>query len=393
MIKKYHYYKNIVIKNYIEKGIYPNNSQIEKTINRIDLALPILQDYAIHEGDTFDTEKYNDTLTQIYTDLKYLCEITNDLAVSKLNYLKAFLNSHLIDMQNKANAYNMRALIEKNSSALGETLVYKTNIYPTIVDNSCTIELEKGIELIKQSKLACILNADNISNDDIVFKFINTQTGQEYYSNAYNVANIPFTVPGNLISNKYSISFNENETISSQTKISLENSTYSKTNNYNIYSGKNKCIIKNTETGTCTITDIPINTACTIEEHSYIEFYVLDGNDIVFTFNKKPINTNFQIQNNRANVTTNKRIFIECDEGFVFNISIDSGTIYAYQNTLKTINNDNILINNPHKLYDFLVYEYQKNTNMDLYDIQVIINNVNTQYITIKSIIVKELLS
>lgn len=393
MIKKYHYYKNIVIKNYIEKGIYPNNSQIEKTINRIDLALPILQDYAIHEGSNFDTDKYNDTLTQIYTDLKYLYEITNDLAVSKLNYLKAYINSHLIDIQNKANAYNMRALIEKNSSTLGEMLVYKANVYPTIIDNQCVIELGKNIELTRQSKLACILNADNISNDDIIFNFTNTQTGQEYNSNIYNVANIPFTVPGVLIPNKYSVSFNENENISSQTKMSLENSTYSKTSDYNIYSGKNKCIIKNAETGACTVSDIPINTACTIEEHSYIEFYVLDGNDIVFTFNKKPINTNFQLQNNRANVTTNKRVFIECDKGFVFNISIDSGTIYAHQNTLKTINSDNILINNPHKLYDFLIYEYEKSKNTDLYDIQVIINNINTQYINIKNIIIKELLS
>lgn len=393
MIKKYHYYKNVVIKDYIKRGIYPNNNQIEQTINRIDLALPVLQDYEIHEGSKFDTDKYNDMLKQIYTDLSYLYEITNVLLEERLNYLNAYLQSHLLEMNNRANTYNMRALIEKNSTSLGNTLINKTDIYPEIQDNRCIIKLADSMEFKKQSKLACFLTADNIDPDDIVFEFINNKTNAISYATIYNSNHNTFNVPGDLSYHKYSITLNENEKVNTKTALTLSNSSYNQNNKYNVYAGKNKIIVKNVSDGSCEIKDVPINTACQIEEHSYIEFYVLDGSDVIFTFNQKPINTNFQLINNSADVTQNNRIFIECDAGFVFNISIDSGTVYADKNTDVSINTDSITVTNNHRLHDFVVYEYDNTKNTDKYTVNVIINNIKNQQIKIDSILIKELLS
>lgn len=393
MIKKYHYYKNVIIQDYIKRGIYPKNSQIEQTLNRIDLALPILQDYEIHEGSDFDTAKYNDTLKQIYIDLQYLYEITNITTKSRLNYLKSYIKSHLIDMQNRANAYNMRALIEKNSTSLGNTLINKNDVYPSIVNNKCDIVLSDSIKLYKQSKLACFVTADNISQDDIIIEFLNKKTGDAYYSTIYNIDHNTFSVPGDLTYNKYNISLSDNEKVNRKTVLNLSGSTYNKDNKYDIYGGKNKIIIRNADTGECEIKDVPINTACQISEHSFIEFYVLDGNSITFMFSKKPINTNFQLINNSADVSKNNRIFIECDSDFVFDISVDSGEIYANKITDISIELNNLTVNNNHRLNDFIVYEYDKEKNQEEYQINVRINNVTDPHMKIDSILIKELLT
>ena len=195
MIKKYHYYKNVVIKDYIKKGIYPNNSQIELAINRIDLALPILQGYNIHEGSKFDTAQYNKTLTQIYTDLLYLYELTYDVTVTRLNKFKSFLDTYVTDLNNKANTYYKRALIEKNSTALGDTILYETNVVPEVNNNRCIINFDKEFELYKGSKLACFLNADNIQDDDVIFQFTDIDSGNTYYGTVYNDNQYSFDVP------------------------------------------------------------------------------------------------------------------------------------------------------------------------------------------------------
>ena len=392
MIKKYHYYKNVVIKDYIKKGIYPNNSQIELAINRIDLALPILQGYNIHEGSKFDTAQYNKTLTQIYTDLLYLYELTYDVTVTRLNKFKSFLDTYVTDLNNKANTYYKRALIEKNSTALGDTILYETNVVPEVNNNRCIINFDKEFELYKGSKLACFLNADNIQDDDVIFQFTDIDSGNTYYGTVYNDNQYSFDVPGVLVSNIYNVNFDANTKLDSKTILSLSGSDYNINNKYKIYSGKNKMLIRNKETGECTVADIPINTTYYVDAHSFIEFYIIDGDSLTFTYNQKPLSANFKLTNNTIDTKVNNHVFMECDSDFAFSITLNQGTIYSYNNQSIYNNSSELIISNEHKLHDFLVYEYALKDNIANYNISVIINNIQNTQFFIDNIAIKELL-
>ena len=392
MIKKYYYYKNVIIKNYIEQGIYPDNKLIELTMNRIDLALPVLKDYTVAEGSEFDTQKYNDMLDQIFTDLTFLYELTYDLTIKRYQTVKAYLDTHLQDLQNRADDCYKRALIEKNSTSFGNTIFYKANVITEITDSVCYINFDDELELYNKSKIACFLNADNIQTDDIVFVLEDISTKEKHFVPVYNQNQYSFNVPGELFYNPYSIQFADNEKLNKQTKLVLDNSDYDINNIYNVYSGKNKMIVRNKETGECQVLDIPIDSACTIDKHSFVEFYVFDGDSLTFTYNKKPLNANFQSEFNTVNTKEQEHIFFECDDDFLFSITLNKGSIYAYNNKSVYNNTDHLIVDNPHLLNSFLVKEYKYSENSTKYKLSIRINNVDNTKLMIDNIIIKELL-
>lgn len=392
MVKKYYYYKNVIIKNYINQGIYPDKELIELTMNRIDLALPILQDYKVAEGSDFDVKKYNDTLDQVLMDLTYLYELTYELTVEKYQNMKAFLDSHLQELKYKADNCYKRALIEKNSTSFGNTVLYKANIIPKITDNICYIDFEDSLYLYMKSKIACFLNADNINPDDVIFILKDQSTGETHYAPVYNKNQYSFNVPGDLLYKTYNVEFADNETLNKQTKVILENCDYDIDSTYTAYSGKNKMIVRNKLTGECTVMDIPMDSACHIDKQSYVEFYVIDGNTLTFTYNKKPINANFGTEYNIVDASKQNHIFFECDEDFVFSITMDHGSIYAHKNSSVYNNTDHLIIENPHLLHNFLIKEYVREQNTTEYKVSVRINNTDNTHLIIDNIIIKELL-
>lgn len=392
MIKKYYYYKNNIIKNYINQGIYPDNKMIELTMNRIDLALPILQGYTLAEGSDFDTEKYNDTFKQLHQDLQFLYELTYELTVERFQNMKLYLDSHLQELQNKADNCYKRALIEKNSTALGNTVFYKANVIPEINNNVCIMNFEDELELCSGSKIACFLSAGEIAPDNIVFMLTDTSTNEIHYAPVYNDNQYSFNVPGDLIYDSYDISFADNETTNKQTKLLLDGSDYNTNNMYKVYSGIGKMIVRRYDSNKCDILDIPVNSAVHIDKHSYVEFYVLDGGDITFTYNKRPINANFQTEYNTVDTRKQNHIFFECDNDFAFSITMTSGNVYAYNNASVYNNTDHLIADNPHLLKNFTVKEYKRENNVTKYKLSVRINNIDNPQLIVDNITIKELL-
>jgi len=390
MVKKYHYYKNNIIKDYIQQGIYPDKNLIELTLNKIDLALPVLQDYKIAEGSGFNTEKYNDTLKQILIDLTYLYELTYKLTIEKFQNTVSYLDTHLKDLQNKADNCYKRALIEKNSTSLGNTIFYKANVVPEINNNRCVIDFEEELDLYTNSKIACFLNANLIDPDNVIFTFKDLSTSLTFNAPIYNKNQMSFNVPGSLLYTDHDVQFADNETINKQTKIILNDFDYK--NKFNVYGGKNKIIVRSVDSNECNVYDIPINSSIHIDKRSYIEFYVLNGNELTFTYNKKPLAANFQTDYNTITVGKQKHFFFECDDDFVFGITLSSGNVYAQK--LSTIYKESkyIVVDNANLFKNFYVQEFKAAENTQKFKLSVQINNIIDPQIIIDTILVKELL-
>ena len=57
--QKINYHKEQIIKEFIKKGIYPNNELIANKLNDINNYLALFKNYNIPEGTFFDTAKLN----------------------------------------------------------------------------------------------------------------------------------------------------------------------------------------------------------------------------------------------------------------------------------------------------------------------------------------------
>ena len=87
---KIKYYKEKIIKEYIEKGIYPDNNLIQSRLNNIELRLSIFKNPKIIEGSLFDTEEFNRCLNEIYNDLVILYTLLYNITVLEYNELYNF---------------------------------------------------------------------------------------------------------------------------------------------------------------------------------------------------------------------------------------------------------------------------------------------------------------
>ena len=245
MLKKYQYYKEHIINDYVNQGVFPNTSIINNTIERINLALPILQDYKVAEGSFFDTNHYNDTFNQVKQDLIYLYELLYDLNVAKYQELQSYMDLHLTDLNTKLKEYKQRALIEINSTSLGKTILFNTNCVPAMEHNTLYIDLD-NIVVHKNSKLACFLNANNVSMDDIVFILTNVDTGEQLFAPVYNNNQYSINIPGEITFNDHYFNYSDETIKYDQINLNI-GSNNQENNDYHIFSGKNMIIVNNRE--------------------------------------------------------------------------------------------------------------------------------------------------
>lgn len=392
MLKKYQYYKEHIINDYVNQGVFPNTSIINNTIERINLALPILQDYKVAEGSFFDTNHYNDTFNQVKQDLIYLYELLYDLNVAKYQELQSYMDLHLTDLNTKLKEYKQRALIEINSTSLGKTILFNTNCVPAMEHNTLYIDLD-NIVVHKNSKLACFLNANNVSMDDIVFILTNVDTGEQLFAPVYNNNQYSINIPGEITFNDHYFNYSDETIKYDQINLNI-GSNNQENNDYHIFSGKNMIIVNNRELDNYDIIDAPLDHSYVVNSKSYIEFYVVNsiGSEIAFSFNKKPISANFNLENHSSVIDKHiKHYYFECEAGTVFNISLYNGTIYACSNKILLQDNKDLIVNNKFGFSDFLVKEIISNNNTAEYKVRVRINNVFDQ-IEIDNVYIKELL-
>lgn len=387
--KKIEYYKKQILQEFVSKGIYPDNSLIESRLKNIDTYLSIFQNYNVVTGNLFNANEYNERLKLIYQDLSFLYELLYELTVLEYNKLQNFINSHLSELNSIVETYNKRAEYENSTTTLGKTLLFKNNSFSIENKDSMTIVNLGNVDISNGSTIACISNINNVSADDIVFKFKDVDKENWLVTSPYNYNNDLLTMPGELKKTIYEYELQETQKINGPLLLDIVSNVNIK-NKYDILGGENKIFVNYKDDDGFIVEEKPLTAeSLSFDKKAYINFYVVDGNSISFRFNKKPIATNFPIDTQRIDdLNYIHHFFIECDKDFSFELELDKGKVYAIKET-GIISDEKLYYTGSEQVSDFLIIETATGDKKS-YEVVMEAHNSNED-IDIESIIIKQL--
>lgn len=392
MAAKLAFHKEQIIKGFIDKGIYPTDNRIQHLINSIDLGLPYLSVYEASSGDYFDCTTYNAMINAIYKDLELLYNLLYELSYKEYVNLKSYVDTHLSNLEDKANFYLQKSKQEANSTSLGTTLLFKNSNY-NISTYNATTTIDLGTVSVHQgSRISCYFNANEIEGDKVVFYLTNKTDESQLVATAYNYNQNSIVIPGEINQNEYDYTIDDKQIINGMIKMDI-NKAPDRNNKYIILGGKDKVLVK--QFGELTKHQF-MNKPTTYDmlgfnEKSYIDFYTIGASSITFRFSKKPINTNFSIDNYKVeNLEPIHHFFIECDAGFAFDFETDGGEIYAIKAN-GTIMDKELYFPKTANIRTFHIIEYEIGDTID-YDVKVKVINDDAEPIDIEYIMIKELL-
>lgn len=387
--KKLEYYKELILKELVKKGIYPDNELIQSKLNSYNAHLALFKNYNVVTGNLFNANEYNERLRLIYTDLMFLYELLYEITVIEYNKLQNFINSHLTELNSIVKTYNKRAEYENSTTSLGKTLLFQNSSFSIENKDSTTILNLDNLEIPNAAVLACIANINNVKAEDVIFKF--RQVGNQQWINAspYNYNNEVVIMPGERKKTIYEYNLQESQVITGPLLMDIDSDINIK-NDYIILGGKNRIFVNYKDKDGFIVEDKPLTVdSLVFNQKAYINFYVVDGNSISFRFNKKPIATNFPIDTQRVeDLNYIHHFFIECDENFSFQFEIDKGQVYAIKET-GVISDNKLYYTGSEKVKDFKVIESAIGE-VNEYEVKVEAYNCN-EVIDIDSIIIKQI--
>lgn len=387
------YHRERIVKEFIKRGIYPTDKLIEEGLDKIDSSLAYLQPTRMVAGDNFSTESYNAMIKMLYKDLELLYELLYEITVKEYISLKAFVDTHLDDLESTALKYRLKAEQESNSTSLGRTIYFNHAGFDIKTENNVTLVNLGYVQVNKGSRVSCFLNADNIEADRIVFG-LKRGEAEPLYAAAYNYNQDSILIPGELQRRSFKYAVDKERVISYPLEIDLQGNKVSDVNQYTIFGGKDKILVKEFAGVTAqTLAERPtkLNMA-SFRNRSSVDFYVVGGNQITFRFNKKPINTNFPTDDYKvSNLQRIHHFFIEGDEGFSFDFELDGGTVYAVKEK-GNIENGKLFFSRSVDVRDFYVEEYLTGTPETYYAFIKAIND-DGEPMDIESVTIKELLT
>lgn len=389
VVKKLAYHKQEILKEFVQKGIYPDNALIESRLNSIDKHLSIFKHYNVVPGQRFNVNEYNKSLQLIYEDLRILYELLHEFQIEEYYKQQNFINSYINELNSVVDTYRKRAEFENSSTTFGKTLLFQNNNFIINNQNSTTIIELNPIKADNASELICLANVNNVNPDNLLFVFTDKETNKHYQISPYNYSGETLIMPGKKSINTYNIEMAEDQKITGPVILST-NSVIDPKNKYTILGGKNKIFLNYKDNNSFDIQDIPTSLGSYIfTDKTYINFYVVDGNSVTFKFNKKPIATNFQIEEQRiTNLKPIHHFFIECDKDFSFEVELDKGNIYAVKEN-GIINNNKLYYTGTNLIRDFNVIEESSGDTKE-YKAELKIFNNNEDNFDIESIIIKQ---
>lgn len=393
-IAKIAFHKERIIKEFVRHGIYPSDQLIQEKLAKIDTSLSFLQPDTMTSGEEFNVDVYNNMINMLYKDIELLYQLLYVITIKEYTTLKAFVDTHLDDLENMASKYKIKSEQEANSTSLGKTVFFQHSEFDLHVQDNVTIVDLGYVSVHKGSKVACFMNANNIEAEKIVFGLKKDDATDPLYVAAYNYNQDSLTIPGQLQRKTYTTSIPEDQNINGNIEMNLNGNTASESNTYVIFGGKNKMLVKQLDSTTSQfIIDMPTRLdMASFNFRSYIDFYVVGGKNVTFRFNKKPISANFQVDDYTVtNLEHIHHFFIECDAGFSFDFELDGGEVYAIKEN-GTINDSKLFFSRAIDIRDFMIEEYSTGDLDKYYAFAKVINDDGAP-IDIESIIIKELLS
>lgn len=390
VLKKFNYHKEKILKEFVQKGIYPDNNLIESKLNSIDMHLSLFKQYNVVPGDKFDANEYNNTIKLIHNDICILYELLYEMQIEEYYKQQQFINSYINELHSIVDTYKKRAEFENSSTTFGKTLLFQNNEFKINNLNSTTVIELNEITADNASVISCLANINNVDQDSLLFVFTDNETNKTYQVSPYNYSGETLTMPGTKTVNEYNIEIPEDQKITGPIILSTGAAIEPK-NKYTILGGKNKIFVNHKDKNMFDIKDVPTSIGSLMfDEKTYINFYVVNGSSITFKFNKKPLATNFQVEEQRvSNLDPIHHFFIECDKEFSFEVELDKGDIYAVKED-GVLNNNKLYYTGTNLIRDFNVIEESVGIPKK-YKSELKIFNNNEDNFEIDSIVIKQM--
>ena len=389
VIKKFNHYKESILKEFIQNGIYPDNSLIDSRLKNIDMYLSIFKHYKVMPGEKFNTAEYNEYIKLIYTDFKILFELLYDLQIAEYNKQQNFITSYTNELYAVVDTYKKRADHENSSTTFGKTLLFQNNSFKINSENSTTIIDLEDIKISDASTISCIANINNVDADNLLFVFTDKSTNVKHQITPFNYSGETLTMPGIKTTSNTIIEMSAEQKVTGPVVLDIDNEIDTK-HKYTVLGGKNQIFVSYKDENKYNIENVPTSLGSLMfNDKTYINFYILNGNSVSFKFNKKPLAANFPTDEQRiSNLDAIHHFFIECDNDFSFEIELDKGDIYAVKEEA-IINNNKLYYTGTNLIRDFNVIE-EKSGEIKDYKAQLKIYNDNEENFDIESIIIKQ---
>ena len=385
---KIEYHKENILKEFIKKGIYPNNKSLASRISNIDTNLAIFKHYKVSEGSKFNVEEYNNALTHIMKDIEILYKTCFDLTVIEYNQQQEFINSHLDELITITDMYKKRAEFENSSTTLGKTLLFQNGEFLFEKDNSTTVINLGTVSFEEATTCALFSNIHNAKESDLLFTL--TRGDERLSVSPYNISSSTITIPGSKAIESYEFKIQPEQIVNGPLLIDI-GEDININNDYTIFGSKNNIFINNIKTNIHSLEEAPSNLGSyTFTDRSYVNFYIVGGNSASFKFSKRPITTNFPLEEPKLyNLNNIHHIFMEVDKDFSFSIELDKGSIYAIKDD-GVINSGSLYYTGISAVTDFHILEEMSGSKVD-YEVSFNIFNDNDSNFDIESIIIKEM--
>lgn len=388
--KKFNHYKESILKEFVQSGIYPDNALIKSRLENIDMNLSLFKHHKIMPGDRFNTAEYNECIKLIYADIKIMFELLYELQIKEYHKQQNFITSYINELYSVVDTYKKRADYENSSTTFGKTLLFQNNSFKISSDNSTTLIDLEDVNIADTSTISCIANVNNINPDNLIFVFTDTVDKKQYMITPYNYSGETLTLPGTKETTNTIIEMSKDQKITGPVVLDI-NSEINIKYKYTVLGGKNQIFINYKDENRYDVENVPTSLgALTFNDNTYINFYVVGGNSISFKFNKKPLATNFptdeQIINN---LDPMHHFFIECGKDFSFEVELNKGDIYAVKEDA-IVNNNKLYYTGTNLIRDFNIVE-EKTGELKTYNAQLKLYNDNDESFDIESIVIKQM--
>ena len=379
-IEKIIYLRKRIANVLATSGIYPDRAAVDDRLFSIDFKLSLFRYEEIKESSKFDVKKMNEHFMSIYQDLLILYKLVFEFSIDKLEKTRAFVETHLSELETLAEICQKKNDLETNNASIGKTLFFQGSGFDQYTDNYMTTLNLGSIRVSPGSKVSCFISGRYFKTENVLFKL------GSFSCPPFDLNHDYIKIPGEPKYNSYRYELPKDLKKNNITELRPEKTKINANNGYIIFGGKdnilvsshgiNKTIIKKQDEA------ISLN-----DEIGKISFYVIGGTYINFEFSKAPLSQNFSgysIQN----MQSHKKIVMEYSGQFSFNFNTN-GTVYAVKKRGIT-KSDRLFYPGSEDIRDFLIEEYAQN-DYKTYNLSAIIQQSNEYTPLINMVAVKEL--
>ena len=365
-LEKLKYLSSRIAKSLALQGNYPDSDSIQKRLDSVDTKLAIFQHIEEEEGELLDVEKMNNDFLAIYMDLLILYNLVYGFTVTRYQETKTYVESHLTDLEELARRYEKRHRLETQTTAIGDTVFFKTNGFEVETRNCYSFVNLGKIQFTKGSRVAFLFSSRNVPLDSVLFLTgeINVQCSPYELNKDYMI------IPGEPSKKTYTYEPIDDIFPDDIQAININDFIPVSDYDYVIFGGKDT-IQKKSNNVTQFIEKEKGSSFYFTDNTGRVTFYVVDGTYISFNFSSPLLSQNFT-GTKIDTLNSHHKITFEYEGPFGFDYVTD-GTVYATAEN-GIINGNTLYYPNADNLNYFLVEEYDKSDKVT-YDVSISISN------------------